>query len=151
MKSLAPFSHLDEHGAAHMVDVAAKPVQARRAVAEGTLRCRPATLRALREQTLKKGDALCVARVAGIQAAKQTAQLIPLCHPLPLNQVGIEFELGRDEIRIRCEVSTDARTGVEMEALTGASVAALALYDMLKAADKTMVIDGVQVREKVKR
>lgn len=150
MSSAPKFSHLDEHGAARMVDVGGKPVQSRRATAEARLRCRPATLRALRAQTLAKGDALCVARVAGIQAAKQTAGLIPLCHPLPLTRVGVEFSFGRGEIRVRCEVATDARTGVEMEALTGASVAALALYDMMKAVDQTMVIDGVQVVEKVK-
>jgi cyclic pyranopterin phosphate synthase len=150
-KAPPPFSHLDAQGAARMVDVGAKPVQRRVASAEARLVCRPATIRALREQTLKKGDALAVARVAGIQAAKQTAQLIPLCHSLPLQCVTVEFFLGRNFVRVVCEALTDAQTGVEMEALTGASVAALALYDMLKAVDKQMVIEGTRVLHKEKR
>ncbi|MDD5201232.1 MAG: cyclic pyranopterin monophosphate synthase MoaC [Terrimicrobiaceae bacterium] len=144
-------SHLDQQGAARMVDVADKPIQHRVAVAEARLTCQPATIRALKAEALKKGDALCVARIAGIQAAKQTPQLIPLCHPLPLNKVSVEFRTGRDFIRILCEVATDAKTGVEMEALTGASLAALALYDMMKAIDKTMVIEGLRVVKKEKR
>jgi cyclic pyranopterin phosphate synthase len=151
MKAPLKFSHLDEQGAASMVDVGGKPVQHRTAIAEGVLRCAPATIRALKDQTLKKGDALCVARVAGIQAAKQTAQLIPLCHPLPLNRVAVEFRLGRNFVHVSCEVSTDSKTGVEMEALTGASVAALALYDMMKAVDKGMIIDDVKVVKKEKK
>lgn len=134
-----------------MVDVAAKPIQRRVAVAEANLVCRPATIRALKTQALKKGDALAVARVAGIQAAKQTALLIPLCHPLPLNRVAVDFTIGRTTVRTRCEVSTDARTGVEMEALTGATVAALTLYDMMKAVDKGMAVEGVRVLRKEKR
>lgn len=146
----AKFSHLDESGAAAMVDVGAKPVQRRIAMAEANLVCHPATIRALKAQTLKKGDALAVARVAGIQAAKQTAQLIPLCHPLPLSCVAVDFRIRRNAVNVRCEVVTDAKTGVEMEALTGASVAALALYDMMKAVDKGMVVEGVRVLEKQK-
>lgn len=144
------FSHLDESGAAAMVDVGAKPVQRRVAVAEARLVCRPATIRALKAQTLKKGDALAVARVAGIQAAKQTAQLIPLCHPLPLSRVAVDFRLRRDGVTVRCEVVTDAKTGVEMEALTGASLAALTLYDMMKAVDKEMAVTDVRVLKKEK-
>jgi len=144
------FSHLDARGAAHMVDISAKPVQTRRAVAEAILRCAPATIALLRKQALPKGDALAVARVAGIQAAKRTADLIPLCHPLPLNQAGVEFEIRRDRIIIRTEALIEARTGVEMEALTAASVAALALYDMLKSVDKKMVIERVRLLSKTK-
>ncbi len=152
MKNPPPtFSHLDDQGAASMVDVGGKPVQHRVASAEARLVCRPATLRALKAQVLKKGDALAVARVAGIQAAKQTSHLIPLCHPLPLNRVAVDFRLGRDFVHITCEVSTDSKTGVEMEALTGASVAALTLYDMLKAVDKEMAIEGTRVVKKEKR
>lgn len=151
MNSRPRLSHVDEHGQARMVVVGAKPEQWRRATAEALLQCQPATLRLLRRQALPKGDALAVARVAGIQAAKQTAALIPLCHPLPLNCVTVDFVVRAREIRVRCTVETSARTGVEMEALTGASVAALALYDMLKAVDRQMRVDGLRVLEKVKR
>lgn len=149
-QSTAPFSHLDDSGHARMVDVGAKPVQQRRAVAAARLECQPATIRALKAQALPKGDVLTVAQVAGIQAAKRTAELIPLCHQLPLDRVAIEFRIRRAAIEIRCTAQTGARTGVEMEALTGASVAALTLYDMCKAVDKTMRIEGVHVVEKVK-
>ncbi len=145
------FSHLDARGAARMVDVSAKPVQSRRAVAEAVLRCSPATIRLLRKQALPKGDALSVARVAGIQAAKQTAELIPLCHTLPLQFAGVEFKVKADRIIIRTEARTDSQTGVEMEALTAASVAALALYDMLKSVDKKMVIERVRLLSKTKK
>jgi len=148
--SAAKFSHLDERGAARMVDVGAKPVQQRRAVAVARLVCRPATIQALRAKALPKGDVLAVANVAGIQAAKRTGDLIPLCHPLPIDQVAIAFKLRRAGVDITCTIKTSARTGVEMEALTGASLAALTLYDMCKAVDKTMRIEGVRVVEKVK-
>jgi cyclic pyranopterin phosphate synthase len=144
------FSHLDERGAARMVNVGAKPVQERRAVAAARLVCQPATLRALRAHALPKGDVLAVANVAGIQAVKRTADLIPLCHSLPIEHAEIVFALRRDAVDITCAVRTRARTGVEMEALTGASVAALTLYDMCKAVDKTMRIEGIRVIEKVK-
>ncbi len=149
--SKSRFTHLDSTGAARMVDVAPKPVQSRRAVAEAVLRCAPATIAHLREHALPKGDAIAVARVAGIQAAKRTAELIPLCHPLPLHHARIDFEVGDDHIVIRAEASTGARTGVEMEALTAASVAALALYDMLKSVDKGMVIEKVRLLSKTKK
>ncbi len=145
------FSHLDAHGAARMVDVGGKKVQERRAVAEGRLCCQPGTVQALRARALPKGDVLTVAQIAGIQAAKGTASLIPLCHPLPLDHVRISFKVGEDCVEIRCETATSARTGVEMEALTGAAVAALTLYDMCKAVDKTMRIEAIRVVEKVKR
>jgi len=145
------FTHLDARGAARMVDVSPKPVQSRRAVAEAILRCAPATIALLKKEALPKGDALAVARVAGIQAAKRTSELIPLCHPLPLQHAGVDFEIGRDSIVIRAEASTDARTGVEMEALTAASVAALTLYDMLKAVDKGMVVEKIRLISKTKK
>ena len=145
------FSHLDEHGSARMVNVGAKPVQHRRAVAAARLVCQPATIRALRAKALPKGDVLTVANIAGVQGAKRTSDLIPLCHPLALSHVEISFMLRRDGIDITCAAETSAQTGVEMEALTGASVAALTLYDMCKAVDKTMRIENVRVIEKVKR
>jgi cyclic pyranopterin phosphate synthase len=150
-KGPAAFSHLDEKGAARMVDVSAKPVQFRRAVAQGSLLCQPATIRALRVQALPKGDVLGVARIAGIQAAKRTAELIPLCHTLPLRHVSVDFTIHRRVIGITCAAQTEATTGVEMEALTGVAVAALTLYDMCKAVDKTMRIEGIHVVEKIKK
>jgi cyclic pyranopterin phosphate synthase len=149
--SAPAFSHLDADGGARMVDVGAKPVQQRRAVAVGRLVCHPATVRALRARALPKGDVLTVAKVAAIQAVKRTADLIPLCHPLPLSHIAVEFTVRRAAIGIVCTVDTQAQTGVEMEALTGVSVAALTLYDMCKAVDKGMAIEGVRVREKTKR
>lgn len=133
-----------------MVDVGAKPEQRRLARAEGTVRCRPETIAALRDRALPKGDVLTIAQIAGIQAAKRTDELIPLCHSLPLNAVQVEFEVGATEIRIRSEASTSARTGVEMEALMAVSVAALTIYDMCKAVDKGMTIEGIRVTEKIK-
>ena len=133
-----------------MVSVEHKPVQARIAEARCAITCQPSTVVALREHALPKGDVLAVARVAGIQAAKATAHLIPLCHPLPLDQVLVEFEVGESGIEIGCTVRTGAKTGVEMEALTGASVAALTIYDMLKSADKTMSINHLRVVRKEK-
>ena len=144
------FSHLDKSGSARMVNVGAKPVQRRRATAEGALVCAPATIRALKRNALPKGDVLTVAQVAGIQAAKRTAELIPLCHPLALCHVAVSFHVKRDRLEIECVAETAAQTGVEMEALTGVSVAALTLYDMCKAVDKTMRIEGMRVVEKVK-
>lgn len=148
---MSDFSHIDAGGTARMVDVGSKPEQARRAVAGGRLICQPETIALLKSRALPKGDALTVARVAAIQAAKSTAHLIPLCHPLPLCHVAVDFEVGTGSIEIRCEVATRAATGVEMEALTGVSVAALTLYDMMKSADKTMRIESITVLEKVKQ
>jgi cyclic pyranopterin phosphate synthase len=133
-----------------MVNVGHKPVQRRRAVAAGRLVCAPATIRALKKKALPKGDVLAVAQIAGIQAAKKTSELIPLCHPLPLSQVEISFRIRASAIDIICAAETSAQTGVEMEALTGASVAALTLYDMCKAVDKKMRIEGIRVIEKIK-
>lgn len=133
-----------------MVDVGAKPVSQRTAVAEGFFFCAPATLRLLRAQALPKGDVLAVARIAGIQAAKATATLIPLCHPLPIAVVDIQFTVQRRGIAIRATVGTAAQTGVEMEALTAVSVAALTLYDMCKAVDRAMRIGEIHVVSKKK-
>ena len=147
---MSEFSHLQSEGAVRMVDIGRKPEQERRAIAAGRLLCQRETIGELKRKALPKGDALAVARIAGIQATKSTAQLIPLCHPLPLNYVAIDFEVGEKEISIRCEVATRAPTGVEMEALTGVTVAALCLYDMMKSADKTMRIEGIELISKVK-
>lgn len=145
------FSHLDASGAARMVDVGAKPAQRRIARAEGRVRCRPETIAALREQALPKGDVLTVAKIAAIQAAKRTDELIPLCHSLPLDAVDLEFIVEDESVRVLASASTTAKTGVEMEALTAVSVAALTIYDMCKAVDKTMCIEGIRVTEKIKQ
>lgn len=145
------FSHLDARGKAAMVDVGHKAVVFRRAVATGKLLCQAATIRLLKRKALPKGDVLGVARIAGIQAAKRTSDLIPLCHPLPLHKIQVEFRVRATAIEITCSVETEAKTGVEMEALTGVSVAALTLYDMCKAVDKTMRILDVRVVEKIKK
>ncbi len=144
------FSHLDAAGTATMVDVGAKPPQLRRAVATGELRCAPATLRLLKKQALPKGDVLACARLAGIMAAKKTADLIPLCHPLALDKVSVDFTVKRDRILITAEARLTGKTGVEMEALTAVAVAALTLYDMMKAVDKKMIISEVRVTTKTK-
>ena len=143
-------THLDKTGKARMVDVGAKAVTERRAVAEGEIHMKPETLELVRQGTLKKGDAITVAQVAGIQAAKRTAELIPFCHPLPLDHLSLEFELDDSlpGIRIRSTVRNTGKTGVEMEALTAVSVAALTLYDMAKSAEKTMKIQNVRLVEK---
>ena len=133
-----------------MVNVGTKPVQHRRAVAMGKLICQAATIRALKRDALPKGDVLTVAQIAGIQAAKRTSELIPLCHPLGLSCVAVTFKVRATAIEIFCTAETSAQTGVEMEALTGASIAALTLYDMCKAVDKTMRIEDVRVIQKEK-
>ena len=150
MKSVKKFSHLDPDGAARMVNTGSKPVQHRRAVAVGRLVCARGTIQALKKNALPKGDVLTVAQIAGIQAAKRTAELIPLCHPLPLHHVEVRFKVLSEGVEITCTAETSAQTGVEMEALTGASVAALTLYDMCKAVDKAMRIEGLRVVEKTK-
>ena len=147
---MTDFSHLDASGNARMVDVGAKPSQRRTARAEGFVRCAAETIRLLQERALPKGDVLTVAQIAGIQAAKRCDELIPMCHSLPLDVVDISFTVEADGIRIRASVSTTAKTGVEMEALTAVSVAALTIYDMCKAVDKAMVIGEIRVTEKIK-
>ncbi len=145
-----PFSHLDAAGHARMVDVSAKPDSPRTAVAEGRINCAPATIDLLRAHALPKGDVLTVAKIAGIQAAKSTSTLIPLCHPLALTGADVEFSVESDGIVIRATVRTTGKTGVEMEALTAVSGAALTIYDMCKAVDKAMSIGGIRVLEKRK-
>ncbi len=141
-------SHLDESGAAHMVDVTAKDATRRTAVATGVLRTRADVVELITTGGLPKGDALATARVAGILAAKRTSDLIPLCHQLALTGVDVEFAIGATEVTITATVRTTDRTGVEMEALTAVSVAALTLYDMLKAVDPAATIDGIAVVRK---
>jgi cyclic pyranopterin phosphate synthase len=138
-------SHVDEQGAARMVDVAGKAVTHRRAVAGATVHMRPETLAMILEGQAPKGDVLAVARVAGIMAAKRTGELIPLCHQVALTHASVDFEPAGDGVRIRATVETDDVTGVEMEALTAASVAALTLYDMCKAVDRGMTVDGLEL------
>lgn len=144
----ATLTHLDAKGRARMVEVGAKPETERVAVASGEVRMQAATARLIRAGKVGKGDVIAVARLAGIQAVKQTHVLIPLCHPLRVSGVAVEIEVGRDRARIRATVQAVDRTGVEMEALTAVSVAALALYDMAKAVDRGMVIGPVQLEEK---
>lgn len=142
-----PLTHFDAQGAAHMVDVSAKPVTDRIAVAEGQVVMRPETLDLVMQGTAKKGDVLGIARVAGIMAAKRTADLIPLCHPLPITKVSLDLvpDPALPGVRVKATVKTGGQTGVEMEALTAVSVACLTIYDMLKAAEKSMEIRGIRV------
>jgi cyclic pyranopterin phosphate synthase len=141
-------SHVDEAGEVRMVDVGGKPVSRRRAVARAVVRVAPETVGQL--ASLPKGDAIATAKLAGIMAAKRTSELIPLCHPLPLTHVGVEVALGDAEVEIVASAETTAQTGVEMEALVAASVAALTVYDMAKAIDKEMEIGEVRLLEKTK-
>ncbi|MBN9059257.1 MULTISPECIES: cyclic pyranopterin monophosphate synthase MoaC [Kaistia] len=143
-------THLDETGAAHMVDVSAKAITERTAVAEGTVTMQPATLDLIRSGTAAKGDVIATARIAGIMAAKKTHELIPLCHPIMLSKVKIEieFEDTLPGLRIRATTKVAERTGVEMEALTAVSVACLTIYDMAKAVDRGMTIGGIRLIEK---
>lgn len=143
-----PFSHLDDDGEVHMVDVSGKQPTVRTAVAEATLAMTDATRSLLFGGDLPKGDALASARVAGIMAAKQTPQLIPLCHPLPIDAVDVDISEVEGGARITATVTTTARTGVEMEALTAASVAALALYDMVKSVERSVSIEAVRLMSK---
>ncbi len=140
-------SHFDAKGQAHMVDVSAKPVTDRVAVAEGVVRMTAATLTLITEGRATKGDVLAVARLAGIMAAKRTADLIPLCHPLPITRVAVELtaDPALPGVRIEATVKTSGQTGVEMEALTAVSVAALTVYDMVKAVERSMVIEGIRL------
>jgi len=145
---VSELSHVGEEGGVRMVDVGAKPLSRRRAAARATVRMAAATAQRLRE--LPKGDALVTAQLAGIMAAKRTSELIPLCHPLPLAHVGVELEVGDDAVEVVAVAETTAQTGVEMEALTAASVAALTVYDMAKAIDKDMAVTDVRLVEKTK-
>jgi cyclic pyranopterin phosphate synthase len=146
----ATLSHLDRRGEASMVDVSAKQITVRRALAEGRIHMSAAAFKAVRDAQIAKGDVLGTARIAGVMAAKRTAELIPLCHPLALSDVQVRFTLDAKARAVRCEaeVRTAGPTGVEMEALTAVSVALLTVYDMAKSADKAMRIDGVRLLEK---
>ena len=146
----SPLTHFDAQGRAHMVDVGAKPATHRVARAAGVIRMQPATFELVASGSAKKGDVLGVARVAAIQGAKRTAELVPLCHALALTRVAVDFELDRAASLVRCtaQVETMGPTGVEMEALTAVQVGLLTVYDMCKAADRGMVIDGVRLLEK---
>jgi cyclic pyranopterin phosphate synthase len=146
---MGDFSHFDETGASRMVDVGSKPVTRRLAKASATVRMAAETLSIIRDKKAAKGDVLEVARLAGIMAAKRTSELIPLCHPLPLESVAIDFQFADDRtLRIEATVQVEAKTGVEMEALTAASIAALTVYDMCKSADRGMSIERIQLEEK---
>jgi cyclic pyranopterin phosphate synthase len=142
---VSQLTHLDESGHARMVDVSAKPETIREATAKGKVNMRPETLALIASGGAPKGDVLAAARLAGIMAAKQTASLIPLCHPLPLSSVSIELTLTETSVEIAATVRTTGRTGVEMEALTAVSIAALTIYDMVKAVDRGMSIDTIRV------
>ena len=145
---MSDLSHVDETGHVRMVDVGGKPVSRRRAVAAAVVRMAPETARRLRE--LPKGDALTTAQVAGVMAAKRTSDLIPLCHPLPLTNIEVALAVRGESVEIEAVVETTAQTGVEMEALVAASIAALTVYDMAKAIDKEMVVETVRLVEKTK-
>ena len=145
---MSDLTHIDEAGKARMVDVSGKEVTRRVATAQAVITMRPETLEKIRQNTLAKGDALGVARVAGVLAAKRTDELIPLCHSLPLSDVSVDFEFGDGRLVIRTSATTQAQTGVEMEALMAATVAALTIYDMAKAADKRMTIESVHLVSK---
>lgn len=141
-------THFNDHGAAHMVDVGEKPETHRVAVASGRVRMNSATAEVIRNGSAAKGDVLGIARIAGIMATKRTADLIPLCHPLPVTHVEVDLSVGEDEVIITAQVETLGRTGVEMEALTAVSAAALTVYDMTKAIDRGMVIEAIQLERK---
>jgi cyclic pyranopterin monophosphate synthase len=144
------FSHIAEDGSVRMVDVSSKPVSKRVATAEAMIALKPETIAKIESSQVAKGNVLATARIAAIQAVKRTGELIPLCHPLPVHHAQVEFESRGEGIRIECRVTTAAQTGVEMEALTGATIAALTIYDMCKAIDKGMVISGVRLLSKSK-
>jgi len=144
------FTHVDSNGRVHMVDVSGKPVTARYARAEAFIRLSPETAEKIREGSLAKGDVLAAAKIAAVSAAKRTGELIPLCHPLPLEAVDVSFRVEEAGVRVTVEVRCTGKTGVEMEALTAAAVAALTVYDMCKAADPAMVITDIRLLEKRK-
>lgn len=145
------FSHINQDGKAQMVNVGNKDIVHREAIAEGIIILPKSTLEMIKQFEIKKGDVLAVAQIAGIQAAKQTSSLIPLCHPLLLNHVEVKFEFLENGIKVQSNVKCDGRTGVEMEALTAVSVALLTIYDMCKAVDKNMIISEIKLKEKTKK
>ncbi|EKM99164.1 MULTISPECIES: cyclic pyranopterin monophosphate synthase MoaC [unclassified Acidocella] len=145
---MSQLTHIGADGAARMVDVSAKTVTLREAQAKGRVVMRPETVSLIRDNQAEKGDVLAAARIAGIMAAKKTGELIPLCHPLPLDAISIDLILEQDSVEIVATARTTARTGIEMEALTAVSLAALTIYDMVKAADKTMRIEAIRLTRK---
>jgi cyclic pyranopterin phosphate synthase len=150
-QNTSPLTHFDADGQAHMVDVGAKAETRRVAVATGRIVMLPATFAMVKSGSAKKGDVLGIARIAAIQASKRTSDLIPLCHPIPLTRVAVELDMNEDESAIRCTVTAETvgRTGVEMEALTAVNVALLTIYDMCKAVDRGMRMEGIQLMEKL--
>ncbi|MDF0604599.1 cyclic pyranopterin monophosphate synthase MoaC [Neisseriaceae bacterium TC5R-5] len=147
---MSELTHFDHNGQAHMVDIANKPASQRRAIATGLIRMQPTTLTLIRDGGHKKGDVLAIARIAAIMAAKKTADLIPLCHPISLTRIAVEFELveASSSVAITVTAECHGQTGVEMEALTATNIGLLTIYDMCKAVDKDMVIEGVHLQEK---
>jgi len=148
---MARLSHVAEDGSARMVDVSAKPVSAREAIAAGRISLQPETLALISENRIAKGNVFATARIAGVQAAKQTSQLIPLCHNLNLSHVDLQLTSDESGIEVKCTARTAAQTGVEMEALTGVSIALLTIYDMCKAVDKAMQVSDIRLLEKTQR
>lgn len=149
-EKIMELTHIDKDGKANMVDVGNKPVQLRTALAEGFIRLQQETVQLIRENQIKKGDVLTVSEIAGIQAAKKTSELVPLCHPLFLTKVAVKAQLKENGVHINCTTKCIGQTGVEMEALTGVQVALLTVYDMCKAVDKTMVMEHIHLIEKTK-
>jgi cyclic pyranopterin phosphate synthase len=143
-------THIGPAGEARMVDIGTKPVSRRTALASGRIRLRPSTLDLIRTNQIQKGDVLAAARLAGIMAGKKTAELIPLCHTIPIERIDVRFTLQADGVFIEAEAACEAKTGIEMEALTAVAVAALTIYDMCKAVDTTMTIEDIKLREKKK-
>jgi cyclic pyranopterin phosphate synthase len=144
-------THVDDHGKAQMVDISPKPPVHREAIAAGKIILAPATLELLEQNRLQKGDVLAVARVAAIQGGKKTSELIPLCHPLPIHQLDVQFQVVADGVEITARAISEGKTGIEMEALTAVSIAALTIYDMCKAVDRNMIIGAIALLEKSKR
>ena len=151
MAKMKRLTHISADGRAQMVDVSTKPLSARKAIATGRIRLQRATLDLISKDQIAKGNVFTTARIAGIQAAKQTADLIPLCHTLPLGEIAIDIATSKDHAEVKCTARTVAQTGVEMEALTGVTIALLTIYDMCKAIDKQMQISEVRLVQKTKR
>jgi len=144
------FSHLNERGEVNMVDISGKKIVHREATASGAIYLQDETIKKIKNNLIKKGDVLSIARVAGIMGAKKTFELIPLCHNIPVNKIDIYFDIKEDRINIRSKAICDAKTGIEMEALTAVSIACLTIYDMCKAVDKSMIISDIKLEEKTK-
>lgn len=144
------FSHLNERGEVNMVDISGKKIVHREAVASGTIYLQDETIKKIKNNLIKKGDVLSIARVAAIIGAKKTFELIPLCHNIPINKIDVHFDIKKDRINIKSKAICDAKTGIEMEALTAVSIACLTIYDMCKAVDKNMIISDIKLEKKVK-